>query len=227
MPRASRLAPRPIGILGGTFDPIHYGHLRLAEELSERLELGQVRFIPARVPPHRAAPSVTAEHRLEMVRLALASNPRFVLDDRECRREGPSYSVDTLRALRAEVGTAQSICLLMGVDAYLGLASWSRWQQLYTLAHLVVAQRPGFALDPDALPDALGRETTSRLCHDVGALRGRAVGCVLAVDIPPLAISATAIRGALASGRSVRYLLPEEVLDYIDRHRLYKDLDAD
>ena len=226
MPRASPLVP-PIGVLGGTFDPIHYGHLRLAEELAERLELAQVRIVPARVPPHRAAPNVTAEHRLGMVRLALAGNPRFALDDRECRREGPSYSVDTLRALRVELGEDQPVCLLMGVDAYLGLATWSRWQQLYDLAHLVIAERPGFALDPAAMPDALARETSARLGRDLAAVRTRPAGCVLAVDIPPLAISATAIRAALAAGRSARYLLPDAVLDYIGQHRLYKDFDAD
>jgi nicotinate-nucleotide adenylyltransferase len=219
--------PDPIGILGGTFDPIHYAHLRLAEELAERLALAQVRFVPARVPPHRAAPNVTAGHRLEMARLAVAGNPRFVLDDRECQREGPSYSVDTLRTLRVELGETQPFCLLMGVDAYLGLATWSRWRQLYDLAHLVVAHRPGFSLDLASMPEALAAQTSARLTLDLGALRGRPAGCVLQVDVPPLAISATAIRAMLATGRSARYLLPDAVLDYIGRNRLYKDLDAD
>lgn len=218
---------QPIGLLGGTFDPIHYGHLRLAEELADRLALAEVRFIPARVPPHRDAPGVAPEHRMEMVRLALAGNARFRLDERECRREGPSYTVDTLRALRDEMDAGQPVCLLMGVDAYLGLATWSRWLQLYELAHIVVAQRPGFVLDPGAMPDELARQTAARLTRDVGALRGKAGGCVLAVDTPPLAISASAIRATIAAGRSARYLLPNNVLDYIDRHLLYKDFDAD
>ena len=225
-PRPSPLAPQPIGVLGGTFDPIHYAHLRLAEELVERLALAEVRFVPARVPPHRDAPNVTPAHRLEMVRLALAGNARFRLDDRECRREGPSYTVDTLRALRDELGLNQPVCLIMGVDAYLGLSTWSRWLQLYDLAHLVVAQRPGFVLDTCAMPDELARQTTARLCRDASALQGQASGRVLAVDVPPLAISATAIRAAIAAGRNARYLLPDAVLDYIDRHRLYKDFDA-
>jgi len=217
----------PVGVLGGTFDPIHYAHLRLAEELAERVGLAEVRFIPARLPPHRDVPNVSAEHRLEMVRLALARNARFRLDDRECRRDGPSYTVDTLQALRDELGGDQPLCLLMGVDAYLALATWSRWLQLFELAHLVVAQRPGFVLETRTLHGELGRQTMARLCGDAQALRAQASGRVLAVDIPPLAISGTAIRGAIAAGHSVRYLLPDDVLDYIDRHRLYKDFDAD
>ena len=139
--------PAPIGVFGGTFDPIHYGHLRLAEELADRLQLGEVRIVPARVPPHRAAPKVTSSHRLEMVRLACAGNPRFLVDDRECRREGPSYTVDTLLGLRAELAADTPLCLLMGVDAYLALTTWSRWERLYDLAHIVIAHRPGFERD--------------------------------------------------------------------------------
>lgn len=226
-PHASRPTPHPVGILGGTFDPIHYAHLRLGEELADRLELAEVRFVPARVPPHRAAPNVTAEHRLEMTRLATAGNPRFNVDDRECRRQGPSYTVDTLRELRAELGPARPLCLLMGVDAYLGLTSWSRWLQLYDVAHIVVAHRPGFALETGTMPGDLAQQTVSRLATDAQALRAQPGGLVLAVDIPSLDISATAIRALIGAGHSARYLLPDDVLDYIDRNRLYKDFDAD
>jgi nicotinate-nucleotide adenylyltransferase len=219
--------PPPIGIFGGTFDPIHYAHLRLGEELAQRVGLMQVRFVPARVPPHRAAPNVTAEQRLEMTRLATAGNSRFSVDDRECRRAGPSYTVDTLLELRAELGEARPLCLLMGVDAYLALQTWSRWQQLYEVAHLVVAHRPGFALEAGSMPGELAQQTLSRLTTDAQALHGRPNGLVFSVDVPPLDISATAIRALIGAGRSARYLLPDDVLDYIGRNRLYKDFDAD
>ena len=217
----------PVGILGGTFDPIHYAHLRLGEELADRLALAEVRFVPAHVPPHRAAPNVTAGHRLEMTRLATADNARFVVDDRECRRPGPSYTLDTLHELRAELGPARPLCLLMGVDAYLGLTTWSRWLRLYDVAHMVVAHRPGFALETGTMPAELAQQTLSRLTADVHALRSQPAGMVLALDTPALDISATAIRALIAAGHSARYLLPEEVLDYIGRNRLYKDFDAD
>jgi nicotinate-nucleotide adenylyltransferase len=213
-------------VFGGTFDPIHYGHLRLAEELADRLGLAQVRIVPARIPPHRAEPRVTSVHRLEMAQLACAENARFAVDDRECRREGPSYTVDTLLELRGELGAACPLCLLMGVDAYLGLMTWSRWQQLYQLAHLVIAHRPGFELDPADMPAPLAAETVARRVHAATQLLASPAGSVLALDTPALDISATGIRAALREGRSVRYLLPDSVLDYIGRNHLYKELDA-
>lgn len=218
--------PPPIGVFGGTFDPIHYGHLRLAEEIADRLGLTEVRMVPARIPPHRANPSVTSAHRLAMTRLACEGNPRFRLDDRECRRDGASYTVDTLTELRAELGNEQPLCLLMGVDAYLALMTWSRWERLFGLGHIVIAHRPGFGLDPGQLPGPLAHEHLARQTRQSSDLHTKPAGHVLALDIPPLDISATAIRAALREGRSARYLLPDAVLDYIDRNRLYKDFDA-
>jgi nicotinate-nucleotide adenylyltransferase len=218
--------PSLVGIFGGTFDPIHFGHLRLAEELGDSLGLDEVRIIPARVPPHRSSPRVTSEHRLEMTRLAVAGNPRFVLDDRECRREGPSYTVDTLLELRAERGDPDHFCLLMGVDAFMLLTTWSRWRQLFELAHIVIAHRPGFELKVEGMSDDLGREVDTRLSWDVSRLRARPAGLVLAHRIAGLEISGTAIRAGLREGRSQRYLLPDSVLDYIDRNHLYQELDA-
>ena len=219
-------APSLIGVFGGTFDPIHYGHLRLAEEVADRLRMTEVHIIPAHIPPHRATPSVTSAHRLEMARLACMGNPRFRLDDRECRREGASYTVDTLTELRAELGSERPLCVLMGVDAYLALDTWSRWERLFQLAHIVIAHRPGFELDASQLPASLAAVTLERRSGEVADLRAEPAGRVLAMDIPPLDISATAIRAALREGRSARYLLPDAVLDYIGRNRLYKDFDA-
>ena len=221
----SRL-PGPIGILGGTFDPIHYAHLRLGETLADHLGLEQVRFIPAALPPHRASPRVTALDRLAMVRLATAGNPRFITDARECRRTGNSYTVDTLRELRAELGDAQPLVLLMGTDAFNLLTTWSRWEQLFDLAHIAVAQRPGHAFDVERLPPELAAQVRARLRADPAATAAGAAGTVLPVDVPALDISATAIRALLAAGHSARYLLPDEVLDYIGSNHLYKDVDA-
>lgn len=219
-------AASPLGIFGGTFDPIHFGHLRLAEELGDSLGLEQVRIIPARVPPHRSSPRVTSAHRLEMTRLAVAGNPRFELDDRECRREGPSYTVDTLLELRAELGAERPFCLLMGVDAFMLLTTWSRWRKLFELAHIVIAHRPGFELKVEGMPDELGREVDVRLSWDASRLTSRPSGVVLAHRIAGLEISGTAIRAGLREGRSQRYLLPDSVLDYIGRNALYQDFDA-
>lgn len=215
-----------IGILGGTFDPIHYAHLRLAEEVGETLALAQVRFIPASIPPHRATPRVTAADRLAMTRLACADNPRFVVDERECHRDGPSYTVDTLIELRKEFGNEIGLCLLMGADAFALLMTWSRWERLFDLAHLVVAHRPGYELDADKLPAALAAQWKSRRTDAVSSLSDSAAGLIWPQAITPLDISATAIRAAIRAGRSPRYLLPAAVLDYIQRNLLYKDLDA-
>jgi nicotinate-nucleotide adenylyltransferase len=161
-----------------------------------------------------------------MTRLAVAGNPRFVLDDRECRREGPSFTVDTLRDLRAELGTPRPLCLLMGVDAFMLLTTWSRWRQLFELAHIVIAHRPGFELKVEGMPDELGHEVDARLTWDASRLRTRPAGVVLAHRIAGLEISGTAIRAGLREGRSQRYLLPDSVLDYIDQHALYQEFNA-
>ena len=216
----------PVGIFGGTFDPIHYAHLRLAEELGDRLGLAEVRFVPASVPPHRATPNVTAAHRLAMVRLGVQDNPRFRVDDRECRREGPSYTVDTLIELRAELGDDRPLMLLMGEDSYLSLTTWSRWERLYDLAHIVVAGRPGFDLDIARMSPPLAAQTAPRLSTHPAELAASNRGRVYAADTTPLPISATDIRRHLESGHSARYLLPDGVLDYIRTHQLYKDTDA-
>ena len=216
----------PIGLLGGTFDPIHFGHLRLAQELADALGLVRVRFIPSGTPPHRDAPKVTRAHRLQMVRIAIAGNPLFEVDDRETRREGISYTYDTLTELRQELGE-RPLCLLMGADAFAALTTWHRWQELFDLAHVVIAHRPGFRLQElqAALPAPLRKIYLKRLDSTPGMLRAHA-GSVLAREITALDISATRIRALLAQGASPRYLAPEPVLDYIDHNHLYKDSDA-
>ena len=212
----------PIGIFGGTFDPIHFGHLRLAEEMAEALCLGSVRFIPAGTPPHRTRPRTDAHLRLEMVRLAIAGNPHFVLDGREVGLPRLSYTVETLTSLRAEVGPDQPLCLLLGADAFLGLTSWHRWQDLFTLAHIAVAHRPGFPQSTwkDAMPEALRAELERRMAQ-AQDLTSCAAGLIVTRPITALDISATHIRDTLRTARSPRYLLPNAVLDYIQSNHLY------
>ena len=213
----------PIGVFGGTFDPIHFGHLRLAEELADALGLDRVLFIPAGQPPHRGAPRTAASHRLEMVRRAIAGNPRFVADAREVQNPRPSYTVDTLTDLRAELGDAQPLWLLLGADAFFGLPSWHEWLRLFELAHIAVAQRPGARMmQSDAMPEPLKSEVLKRQVAD-GSAAGPA-GSVLLRQMTPLEISATAIRDTLDRQGSVRYLLPDAVLDYIHEHQLYAHL---
>lgn len=213
----------PIGIFGGTFDPIHFGHLRLAQELATGLNLKEVRFIPAGRPPHRAAPGVSSAQRLEMVRLAIAANSQFVVDEREVRKEGVCYTVDTLNELRQEMGENQPLCLLMGADQFLGLPSWHNWQALFDLAHIVVAHRPGFPQISwaDNMPDALQKEMKARQRAEVNTLHELSGGLIYTQPITPLDISATSIRNSLRKGFSPRYLLPDVVLDYIQTHNLY------
>lgn len=209
-----------IGILGGTFDPIHFGHLRLAEEMAGAIGLDQVIFIPAGQPPHRGAPHAAANHRLEMVRRAVSGNPRFEVDAREVKRPQPSYTVDTLTSLRAELGNAPPLWLLLGADAFLGLPDWHDWTRLFELANIAVVTRPGVPLmQTSALQGALAHEVSNR--QVTGASAAGSAGAVLLHAIPLLDISATAIRTTLAHHGSARYLLPDAVLDYIQEHQLY------
>ena len=216
------MSGKPIGILGGTFDPIHFGHLRLAEEMLELAGLQQIRFIPAGTPPHRDSPRTAARHRSAMVQLAIASQPAFVLDDREVERTAPCYTVDTLRELRAEYGATQPLCLLMGGDAFLQLHTWHEWEQLFELAHIVVGYRPGFTLEErlHSAPEKLHRHYQQRLCT-VAALSQQPCGGITELAIPKLEISATLIRSRVAENRTIRYLLPDAVANYIHQHHLY------
>lgn len=211
----------PLGVFGGTFDPVHYGHLRLAEEAADRLGLARVRWLPAGQPPHRDGPQAVAADRLAMVRLAVDDNPRFEVDAAEVEAAAPSYTVVTLERLRALHGAARPLVLLLGTDAFSALPTWHRWSELLALAHVAVAHRAGAPPHPDQLPAELVREFVARHSDDPGVLRETPAGRVLVFPMTPLAISATDIRGKRAAGQSVRYLLPPAVLDYIDRNGLY------
>lgn len=211
-----------IGIFGGTFDPIHYGHLRPALELAEALSLKEVRFIPARIPPHRAQPVAGPAQRLEMVRLAVAGVDGFRVDERELQREGPSYMVDTLASLAAEL-PEERLCLLLGMDAFLGLPGWHQWQRLLELAHIVVAHRPGWQPPQDGPLAALLAQRRTTAARNLAL---QPTGLVVLQPVTQLQISSTAIRTLIAEGRSPRFLLPEAVARWIAAEGLYSHTDA-
>jgi nicotinate-nucleotide adenylyltransferase len=213
----------PIGILGGTFDPVHFGHLRLAQELAHTLKLAQVRFVPSGTPPHRAQPAAATAQRIAMARLAVAANPLFVVDERETRRTGPAYTFDTLTELRAELGPSASLVLLLGADAFLEFATWHRWHELFGLAHIAVAHRPGFPVERwrESMPQPLAREYAARSMQQPLAVHLAGAGGIVVMPITALDISATAIRELVRTGGSPRYLLPDPVLDYIQTENLY------
>lgn len=209
---------RRVGVLGGTFNPVHIGHLRSALEVAEEFSFDELRLIPSARPPHREAPAVSAEDRLALVRLAVEGVELLRVDDRELRRERPSYTIETLESLREELGAEVQLFLLLGWDAYCGLPGWHRWQELLEHCHILVLQRPD--ADSEA-PEALRDLQAARSVANPQALSGPA-GQISFVWQTPLAISATRIRQLLANDRSVRYLVPDAVLAYINAHGLYR-----
>jgi nicotinate-nucleotide adenylyltransferase len=213
-----------LGLLGGTFDPVHYGHLRAAEAVRLALRLAEVRLLPAGDPPHRAAPVAPAAHRLAMLELALAEFPGLALDAREIARPGKSYTVLTLEELRAEA-PLRPLALIVGVDAFAGLPTWHRWAAIFDLAHIVVVTRPDAPL-PGTPSGPLAALWNERLRRDPAALESRPAGAIYVLPIPPQRVSSTAVRRALATGPegidAVRGMVPPAVLAYIDRNQLYR-----
>ena len=200
-----------MGIFGGTFDPIHYGHLRTAFEMLQALRFGEVRFMPCGNPPHRGRTYANAELRLQMVRVATAGQSGFVVDDRELTRDGPSYSVDTLDALRGDY-PEKPLALIIGMDAFLGLPKWYHWREILQRAHVVVAHRPGWRA-PDMGP--LGELVADRGTHRIDDLHRTISGRIYIHDVTQLEISSTEIRELVAGGRDPRFLMPDRVSDVI------------
>ena len=207
-----------MGIFGGTFDPIHFGHLRTAFEMLQALRFDEVRFMPCGNPPHRGTPHADAELRLEMVRVATEAQHGFVVDDRELKRTGPSYSVDTLSQLRAEF-PLRPIGLIIGMDAFLGLPKWYHWREILQLAHIIVAHRPGWRA-PDMGP--LGELLADRGTHRIGDLHQATAGQIYIHDVTQLEISSSEIRELVAMGRDPRFLLPDPVREVIQRSGCYR-----
>lgn len=209
--------PRPLGVFGGTFDPVHLGHLSVAWEAAELLD-AEVRLVPANVPPHRPAPLASAAERVAMLRVALRGQDRLTLDTREIERSGPSYTVDTLAELRAELGQ-RALVLLVGADMFAQLPAWDRWRELFELAHVGVLSRPGVGTP---LPAALEHELQARQLADLGALAQLPAGRIVQLEVTPLEISATRIRALLAAGRDPRYLLPAGLFQDPELLRAYR-----
>ena len=214
--------PAATGIFGGTFDPVHFGHLRLATELAEAFHLEQVLFIPAGLPYHRGRSAhAPDEDRVKMLKLAAGRDSRFGVDERELRRSGPTYTYDTLIELRKERGPDAVLVFLLGSDAFARIATWHRWSELFDLAHFAVAIRADdpqwFAKGPGAFP----REVWPRITLNLRELLAAPAGKVMTFSMTPLSISSTAIRALVAEGSSIRYLAPDPVVEFIRSHRLY------
>jgi nicotinate-nucleotide adenylyltransferase len=207
-----------LGILGGTFDPIHHGHLRAALDVVEALGLREVRFVPLRHAVHRDQPETPGALRLAMVRAAIAGEPRFAADDRELREDRPSYTLHTLESLRAELGDEEPFCLLVGRDAFDGFLTWHHPEAILRLAHLVVMRRPG---DDPPVDPALEAFATPHRTTDAAALRAAPGGRILLVPVTQLAISSTDIRRRVGDGTSIRYLLPDAVAEIVRTEGLY------
>jgi nicotinate-nucleotide adenylyltransferase len=209
---------KPIGIFGGTYDPIHYGHLRTAYELLQALQLAEVRFVPCSDPPHRGKTFASADVRMRMVRAAIDDQQGFVADDRELTRAGPSYSIDTLLSLREEF-PQHPLGLIVGMDAFLGLPTWHRWEEILDLAHIVVAHRPGWKA-PDLGP--LGEMISEHGTHKVNELHDDLHGRVHIHAVTQLEIASTEIRDLVAAGRDPRFLMPDAVCSAIIESACYQ-----
>lgn len=211
-----------MGVFGGTFDPIHFGHLRTAFEMLQALRFDEVRFMPCGEPPHRGQPMANASLRLDMVRAATEGQPGFIVDDRELHRDGPSYSVDTLSELRSEF-PLRPLALMIGMDAFLGLTKWYQWRDILQFAHIVVAHRPGWRA-PDMGP--LGELLADRGTHRIGDLHQARSGHIYIHDVTQLEISSTEIRELVAAGRDPRFLMPDSVRAVIEKSGCYRSSDS-
>jgi nicotinate-nucleotide adenylyltransferase len=211
-----------IGLFGGTFDPVHFGHLRLATELSEAFHLDQVLFLPNGLPYHRGREAhASDDERLTMLKLAVGRDARFGIDERELRRAGPTYTHDTLVEIRKERGPSVPLVFLLGSDSFARIDTWHRWTELFDLAHFAVAIRADdaqwFAKGPGAFPKEVGPRVTLNLRELLAAPAGR----VMTFSMTPLSIASTAIRNLVSESASIRYLTPDPVVEYIRSHRLY------
>ena len=207
----------PLALFGGTFDPVHYGHLRCADEARQKLGLSQLYLLPAGNPAHRSTPRATPDQRLEMLQLAQAEFPALAIDCRELRRSGPSYMVDTLREIRS-IFPQRPVYLLIGQDAANRLHQWHEWEQLFSLANLVILTRPGESED---YRHDLGKKIHNRQVIEVQELSNMPADRVLNLQVSPVDISATSIQSMMRLGRSPKSMMPDSVLNYIDENRLY------
>ena len=211
-----------MGIYGGTFDPIHYGHLRIAEELNETLGFSKLVFVPSGSPLLRNAPIASKYHRVAMLSAAIQDNETFLLDEREVERDGESYSVVTLREFRKEAGNECALCFIMGSDVFLNLSKWHCWLEMFELCHVIIAERPGYlSTFNNKMPSELTEALMTRQTSSIDDLKGSSHGLIFVAPTTLQDISATVIRESIAANQSIRYLTPDAVLEYIKTNRLY------
>lgn len=208
---------RKIGILGGTFDPVHFGHLRVGLECKEALGLDELRMIPCSIPSHRGVPGANPQQRTAMLAAALSDADNVFVDDRELKREGFSYTVDTLQSLKTEFPEA-ALYLIIGSDSFQEFLQWHKWQNIIDLANVVIAQRPDHGNDRES---ETGIQLADRFCS-IDQIKQSLAGKVTIVGVSQLEISATHIRKLIKESKSVKYLLPDSVIKFIDQHELYK-----
>jgi nicotinate-nucleotide adenylyltransferase len=211
-----------LGLFGGSFDPVHFGHLRLAAELREAFQLEQVAFLPTGKPWQRGRDThASGGHRAAMLRLATEGDPGFVVDERELAREGDTYTIDTLEAVRRERGPDTPIVFLIGSDAFAKIETWHRWESVFDFAHFAVAVRADDADWQARGPGAIPKALWPRVSVNRRDLLSVPAGRIMTFSMTPLAISSTAIRDLVAGGSTIRYLTPDPVVGYIRQHSLY------
>lgn len=213
-----RTARKIIGILGGTFDPVHLGHLHLAKEALKQAELTEIRFIPCYQSPHKKMPVATGKQRLVMLKFATKPYKNFYVDDRELQRKNTSYTIDTLKSLRQEIGKQQPICLIMSMDAFAKFNYWHKWQEITKLCHIIVADRPDSQPITDTETKILLKE---KQIFKAAQLKTAPAGYILFINISPNPISATKIRAAIKACKNINSMVTKEVSQYIEQHKIY------
>lgn len=209
----------PIGVLGGTFDPVHNGHINLALSCHRHFGLDEVRLIPVNIPAHRPQPLASSDQRLTMLKLAIKDHAQLTIDERELHRQGISYTIDSLKSLRAELGS-QAICIILGMDAFQAFHTWHQWRLILDYAHIIVADRPG---NESGLKQAeLKSLVTERATDNISILQQIPAGSILKIDLPMLDVSASQIRSLISDNKETSHLLPVSVNDYIQSNKLYK-----
>ena len=208
-----------IGIFGGSFDPIHFGHIKLVLALLEHFDFENIRLVPCQLSPHKKNTYASAKHRLAMLNIVTSTNEKLIADDRELRRPGVSYTIDTLRELREELGTTQAIVMIVGVDAFANICTWHKYAEILSLCHIMLLKRPEYELPAEGCEKELYE---SHCTDDINKIRETSNGYIYLSNEEKYAISSSEIRHVIASGQQPRYMLPGNIWNYIRRNELYK-----
>ena len=207
-----------LAVFGGTFDPIHFGHLKSACAVTDYLGVPCVKLVPSCIPPHREKPSSTPAHRLSMLQIATCEDKRMAVDDREISRRGVSYTADTLASFRSELGTTVPLYFILGIDSYVTIHKWHHWKGLTDIAHLIVLDRPGYLAE---VSSEVQLWSQNRLVEDPNDMKHRAFGCICLVSLVQVDVSATDLRNKLKAGVRPTGKMPEKVIDFALKHGLY------